>query len=127
MAKTLSICEQGYRASAEEQDDTIVWITHMLRKSETETSLLLRGSAVNYANASQGAPPLSFGDWTQRHPANLARDLARFIADGGKVFASGEDLSRYGLEDAELVAGVEVVDWGGVVSLMQEHPIIMNW
>ena len=84
MARTLSICEQGYRATVEEQDDTIIWITHMLRKSEVDTGLLLRGTAVNYASKSQEPVSVSIGDWTQRHPANLARDLEKFIADGGK-------------------------------------------
>ena len=127
MAKTLSICEQGYRATVEEQDDTIVWITHMLRKAGAETGLLLRGSAVNYASRDQEAPAVVFGEWRQRHPANLARDLTRFIEDGGKVYASSDDLKRYGLSEAQLIEGVGSVDWDGVVALMGEYDIVMNW
>lgn len=127
MAKTLSICEQGYRATVEEQDDTIIWITHMLRKSEVDTGLLLRGTAVNYASKSQEPVSVSFGDWTQAHPANLARDLESFIADGGKVYASSEDLAKYAVDTSKLVEGVNALDWTGIVGLIGEYDIIMNW
>ena len=127
MLTTLSICEQAYRATAEEQDDTIIWLTHMLRKAEVDTGLLLRGGAVNYANKAQQAPPLVFGEWEQRHPAHLARDLERFMAEGGRVYVSDEDLARYALAADELIDGVQVVDWKGVVGLIAEHDVVMNW
>jgi sulfur relay (sulfurtransferase) DsrF/TusC family protein len=127
MAKTLSICDQGYRATVEEQDDTIVWITHMLRKSETDTGLLLRGTAVNYGSRRQEPVAVEFGDWVQRHPANLARDLERFIADGGRVYASEDDLRRYGVAEGSLVDGVTPVDWAAMVELVADHDFVFHW
>ena len=127
MVRTLSICEQGYRATVEEQDDTIIWLTHMLRTSEVNTGLLLRGTAVNYASTRQVPTAVSFGDWIQRHPADLARDLERFIDDRGRVYATAEDLRRYGVAEDQLVDGVDVVDWSGIVRLCVEHDLIFNW
>ena len=127
MATILSICEQGYRATVEEQDDTVIWLTHMLRRSEMDIGLVLRGSAVNYASTSPEPVGVSFGDWTQAHPANLARDLESFIADGGRVYASSEDLAKYALERSKLVEGVIPLDFDGIVDLIGDHDIIMNW
>ena len=95
MASLLCICDQGYRASVEEQDDTVVWMAHMLQKNDTPTALLLRGSAVNYANKAQRSVPVQFGEWKQAHPADFPRDLSRFQADGGKLLVLAEDLAEF--------------------------------
>ena len=128
MAKFLSICDQGYRATVEEQDDTIVWISHMLIRNEgTEGSLLLRGSAVNYLVADQGAPPVSFGEWTQQHPAQPARDLQRFQADGGTVYALSDDLNARGIRPDELIDGVRLLEFDDLAGLLAEHPLVHGW
>ncbi|NIR31512.1 MAG: hypothetical protein GWN84_19810, partial [Gammaproteobacteria bacterium] len=78
MSSLLCICEQGYRASVEEQDDTVVWMAHMLQRCEgTDVSLVLKGSAVNYAFDGQKSVGVEFGDWKQAHPADFPRDLSR--------------------------------------------------
>jgi len=104
MASLLCICDQGYRASVEEQDDTVIWLAHMLQKSDdTNAALLLRGSAVNYANKAQKSVGVTFGSWKQAHPANFPRDLARFREDGGRVFVVEEDWKARGLSAADIV------------------------
>lgn len=128
MASLLCICDQGYRASVEEQDDTVVWMAHMLQRCEdTQVGLLLRGSAVNYACRGQRSVGVSFGDWKQAHPADFPRDLARFREDGGRLYVLASDVESYGLTDGDLVEGVTAIDGDKVAGLVAEHDFVSYW
>ena len=83
--KTLSIVESAYRATIEEQDDTIVWIHGAMKGAGADLVLLLRGNAVNYLVESQNAGGLSFGDWEQTQPPRIASDLAALAAKGVEI------------------------------------------
>ena len=89
--KALNIVASAYRATLEEQDDTIVWLSHAMRGAGATVDLLLRGNAVNYAVRGQDARGLEFGAWKQTEPPRIERDLASLIAKGGSVYALGDD------------------------------------
>src|SRR5512144_776010 len=70
--KVLQVVDTAYRATLEEQDDTIIWLTHAMRGAQAELDLLLSGNAVNYALVGQDASGLAFGEWRQTQPPRLA-------------------------------------------------------
>ena len=85
--KVLSIIECAYRATIEEQDDTVVWLTLAMRGAGGEFGVLLRGNAVNTAVRGQDTSGLAFGDRTQRHDTDLAEDITRLIGKPNSVLS----------------------------------------
>ena len=78
MAKnSLNIVELAYRAVMEEQDDTILWLLAAMQGAGAAHTVVLRGNAVNYALAGQGAPGLTVGEWKQTQAPKMDRDVAR--------------------------------------------------
>lgn len=83
--KALSIIETAYRGTLEEQDDTIVWITHAMKGAGAKLDVLLRGNAVNYGVKTQDALGLAFGAEHQTQPPRIAEDLAKLVTKGVSV------------------------------------------
>jgi sulfur relay (sulfurtransferase) DsrF/TusC family protein len=127
MVKTLQVLETAYRATVEEQDDTIVWLTHAMKGAGGEFGLLLTGNAVCYALQGQRAPALVLGGWTQSHAADLGADVAALAAKGVALFAIEEDLEERGLLDAQRIEGMEVVSRDSLATLFEEYPRIWKW
>ena len=125
--KVLQVIEAAYRATQEEQDDTIVWISHAMKGAGADLNVLLRGNAVNYAVNGQDASGLSFGDWQQTQPPNMVRDVGSLVEKGVEVYIAEEDLAERGLAGADLVAGVKRVSRGGIPSLFEAHGQIWHW
>lgn len=125
--RALTIIESAYRATLEEQDDTIVWLVHAMRGAGADLTVLLRGEAVNYAVKGQDASGLAFGDECQTQPPRLDDDIAALPAKGVPVYAVAEDLARLGVRDDELVAGVETVPAARVAGLVAEHDHAWHW
>src|SRR6266446_4319603 len=103
--KTLSIIESAYRATIEEQDDTIIWIHGAMKGAGADLAVLLRGNAVNYLVQRQDAAGLTFGDWRQTQPPTIASDLAALAAKGVDICYVAEDLTERGIERNELING----------------------
>src|SRR6516164_3647353 len=97
MRKILSIVETAYRATLEEQDDTILWITQACKNAGADVSLLLRGNAVNYLARGQDASGLSFGELRQTNPPDMNRDLRKMAEKGVKLYCVREDLAERGI------------------------------
>ncbi|HKX99540.1 MAG TPA: hypothetical protein VJL86_07465 [Steroidobacteraceae bacterium] len=125
--KTLQVLETAYRATVEEQDDTIVWLTHAMKGAGGEFGLLLAGNAVCYAVQGQRAPALEIGAWTQSHSADLAADVAGLAAKGVPVYAVEEDLEERGLLDARLLDPLTVLPRAKLPALLDEYPRVWKW
>jgi predicted peroxiredoxin len=127
MAKILNIVETAYRATLEEQDDTILWLTHMLKNAGADISILLRANAVNYGAKGQDASGLSFGDAKMTHPPEIDKDVQKIIEKGVPVYLVEEDAKERGLSDGDLVSGIKNVRRGDLPQLVDQHDQIWHW
>lgn len=126
-AKVLNIVETAYRATLEEQDDTILWLTQALKGAGADISVLLRGNAVNYAVKGQDASGLRFGKKAQTQPPRLDEDIARLIGKGIRVLVVEDDLAERGVEQSELVASVEQIKRSGIPELIDSYDKVWHW
>jgi hypothetical protein len=125
--KTLSIVESAYRATLEEQDDTIVWMHGAMRSAGADLALLLRGNAVNYLAKGQDASGLAFGDWRQTQPPNVAGDLAALAEKGVEICYVAEDAAERGLAGAALIPGPKPVARAAVGALIGSFDRVWYW
>ena len=127
MVKILNIVETAYRATLEEQDDTVLWLTQMLKNSDAEITVMLRGNAVNYAAVGQDASGLSFGDHPISNPPKIDNDLAAMIAKGIPVFVVMDDLRDRGLSESELIPGIQLTERRVIPELLDRHACVWHW
>ena len=125
--KILQVAESAFRATLEEQDDTVVWLTLAMRGAGGEFALLLRGNAVNTAVRGQDTSGLRFGDRTQRHHTDLAEDIAKLIGKGVPVSVVAEDLAERGLRKEDLIAGLEIVPRSALPDLFEKYDQVWHW
>lgn len=125
--ETLQVISGAYRATYEEQDDTILWLTQALVAAGARMAVLLRCNAVNYAVRAQQAPALAIGTWQQAHPPAIAADLARIVASGVPVHVVREDAEARGLRAGDLAEGVHLVRQGEVADLVARHGRVWMW
>ncbi len=127
MAKILSIAERAYHGTIEEQDDTILWMTHILKIGGADISLLLRGNAVNYTVRGQDASGLSFGGEKMEVGPKIDRDLAEIIKAGIPTYAVREDMEDRGIDQQAITQGVKLVSRKEVADLYDSHDRIWHW
>jgi sulfur relay (sulfurtransferase) DsrF/TusC family protein len=126
--KALNIVESAYRAVMEEQDDTILWLLAAMQGAGAEHTVVLRGNAVNYAVAGQGAPGLTIGGWKQTQAPQMDSDVIDLIVRRKiPVFVIEEDLATRGIERSELIADVELLSSRMLPRRMAEYEIVMHW
>ena len=125
--KVLNIIEAAYRGTLEEQDDTIVWLTHALKGAGADVDVLLRGNAVNYAVRAQDAAGLVFGGLAQTQPPRLADDLAALGPKGAQVFVVEDALAERGIEHEELIDGVKFIPRPELAALFAGYDQIWHW
>ena len=127
MAKILSVVEHAYAGTIEEQDDTVLWITHMIKNAGADISALLRGNATNYAVRGQDASGLRFGAATLSVPPTIEKDVAEMINKGIIVYAVREDMEQRGIRPGDLVPGVTPVSKGDIARLFDEADMVWHW
>jgi hypothetical protein len=129
MAKrTLNIVESAYRAVMEEQDDTILWLLAAMQGAGAEHTVVLRGNAVNYAVAGQGAPGLVIGGWKQTLAPRMDNDVIDLIEKRKiPVFVIEEDLAARGIGQDELIRGAEFLSVSMLPELMGEFDLVSHW
>ncbi|HZA56661.1 MAG TPA: DsrE family protein [Candidatus Udaeobacter sp.] len=127
MPKILNIVETAYRATLEEQDDTILWLSHMLKNAGADISILLRANAVNYGVKGQDASGLSFGDAKMMHPPEIDKDVAKIVEKGVPIYLVEEDAKERGLSEGDLVSGIKKVARQDLPQLVDQHDQIWHW
>jgi sulfur relay (sulfurtransferase) DsrF/TusC family protein len=127
MAKILNIVETAYRATVEEQDDTVLWLTHMLKNAGADISVLLRANAVNYAVKGQDASGLAFGETKMTRPPEIDKDVEKMIQKGVPVYLVEQDANERGLSDADFVSGIKKVKREAMPELIDQHDQVWHW
>jgi DsrE/DsrF-like family len=125
--KVLNIVETAYRATLEEQDDTILWLSHMLKKNGVDLSLLLRSNAVNYAVRGQDASGLHFGDLDLAHPPTIDHDVESLVEKGVPVYYVSEDAAERGISETQLIGDLKAVSRKDLPGLVDEFEQVWHW
>ena len=125
--KTLNIVESAYRATIEEQDDTIVWLMHAMKGAGATIDVVLRGDAVNCAVRGQDAGGLAFGDWRQTQPPRIEQQLAGLAAKGVTVYALADDLAARGIAVADLLPSIEPLRLPALAALLPRYDRVWHW
>jgi hypothetical protein len=125
--KILQVVESAYRATLEEQDDTVIWITHAMRGAGAQLDVVLRGNAVNYAVKSQNAAGLAFGAKRQTQPPRLADDVAKLVEKGATVYLVRDDAAERGIEPSELIPGLEAISRADLPRIFASYDQVWHW
>lgn len=125
--KVLSILSSGYRATLEEQDDTVLWISQALRRAGADVDLLLRNSSVNYVVENQRVAPLGIGGRTQQNAPDVGAQLRDLVGSGAALFVLKEDLHTYGLSEGALPGEVRIVGSSDLPQILTRYDQVWHW
>lgn len=125
--KVLQVIEQAFRATGEEQDDTILWLSRSMRGAGADFRILLSGNAVSYALVQHAAPGLSLGDWQQTHPADIGADVRELLASGIEIAVVADDLAERGLGAKACQQGIQRIARSDLASLYDSVDQVWQW
>lgn len=125
--KTLNIVSTGYRATLEEQDDTVLWLLQALKGAGADVDVVLRNSAVSYAVAGQDAAGLAFGERRQTQPPRIGDDLGRIVSKGMRVYVVEDDLAERGIASEDMLPGMQLMRAAQLPRLIADYDNVWNW
>ena len=124
--KILNIVQSAYRATLEEQDDTVLWLSRVLKNNAADLNVLLRGNAVNYT-INQECPTLRLGNSAINHPARPSQDVGQLSQSGAHVYAVIEDLEERGIDPTRCIGAIKLIRRQEIAGLMDEHDQVWQW
>lgn len=127
MKKILQIVESAYRGTLEEQDDTVIWLSHIMKDVGSDLDILLRGNSVNYLLRKQDASGLVFGNKKQTQPPRVMDDISKILSKGVAVYFVFEDAYERGIDQNEMISEVKTVSRNDLPSLFSRYQHILHW
>lgn len=125
--KILHVVESAYRATLEEQDDTVLWFTHAMKGAGADVTVVLRGNAVNYAVEGQNASGLALGAKKQTQPPTLDADVAKLVSKGVELYYVEEDAKARGLRATDFVSGPKGLAQAELGELFARFDLVFTW
>lgn len=125
--RILQILTTAYRATLEEQDDPVLWLTHSLRNNGATIDVLFRSTAVNYVVRAQAAAGFTVGEWQQTQPPDIAYEVRALISKDSRAFVVADDLVARGVRREEVLEGVGFIARAELPAVLRGYTQVWQW